>query len=387
MSLQLQDIITAARDRHPAFHRTRVTNAVLARFLSDYQNELIGKCVRRDKHYLTQSAVVVMAFGSNSDPAVVGSATGDGLPGAVTEEGGFATVPQSTGALVEAITDPALGAELLVAESDIVGGTATTIEFFGAAWATDAYAGKTVEITAGPGIGQRRTILSNTAATATISTGSDGQQWETPPSTANLARIVTPLLSSSEGVGVVTALPALRSQIGYLVKLDATGTPYIDYTEPLVGNVETGVPLPSAIAVLGGTVCFTDGDRDELTLVTVGRRFDPPRMPAVYTQGQSLCFCGDAADWADVASIEVSYVPIAPALTALTDYLLLPDAARPALVAACASYMAMRVEGLDDVTIDAVKHHTRAKGAEDDYLSTLALSRRGRRIRIRPYEY
>src|SRR4051812_16733455 len=134
MALQLQDVITAARDRHPAFFRTRVTNAVLARYLTDYQNELIGKCVRRDKHFLKQTAVVVMSFGGATDPAVNGAGTGDGLPGAATADGGFETLPQTTGALVEAITDPDDGADVLVAETDVAAATANTIEFLGASW-------------------------------------------------------------------------------------------------------------------------------------------------------------------------------------------------------------------------------------------------------------
>jgi hypothetical protein len=387
MALQLQDIITAARDRHPAFYRTRVTNAVLARYLTDYQNELIGKCVRRDKHFLKQTAVVVVSFGGATDPDVVGAGVGDGLPGEPTDDGGFQTVPQTTGALIEAITDPAEGASVIVAETDVAAADAVSIEFLGAAWTTDAYIGKTLEIVAGPGRTQRRTILSNDTNTAVISTGSDGQQFVTVPTVDNTARIVEPEFASSSDIGVVTALPALVERVGYLVKLDDTGTPFIDYTAPLVANVETGVPLPTAMAFIGGTVRYRDGDREDLTLVTFGRRFNPPCWPACYTQGQAIYFCGASADWADVASIDVDYVPIAPSFTALTDYFLLPDAARPALVSAAASFMAMRVEGLNDVSIDSTKHASRATSAEADYLNTISLTRRGRRIQMRPSEY
>lgn len=383
MSVTLNDIITAARDRHPAFYRTRVTNAVLARFLTDYQNELIAKAVRRDKHYLKQTAVVVMSFDSGAAPGTVGVGTGSGLPGEVDLDGSFDVLEQTSGSLVEAIVDPEQGAQLLVADTVVLSASTTTIQGLAAAWVVNAYVGKVVVVTVGPGLGQRRTIISNTATTATISTGSDGQQWATLPTTKSVFQIVTPVYSSSAGVGVVTALPALALQTGYLVKLDATGTPYIDFTAPLVANVETGVPLPTALAIIGGTVRYIDGSRDDLTLVTFGRRFEPPAWPACYTQGQQLMFCGNTDDWRDVASIDVDYVPIAPAFTALTDFVLVPDGARPALVAACASYMAMRVEAMPDVTIDASKHAARAQGAEADYLSTLALSRRGRRIQMR----
>jgi hypothetical protein len=84
VAVQLQDIITAARDRHPAFFKTRVPNATIARFLSDYQNELIGKALLRDKQFLAQKASVVLDLDAASAPGTVGANAGAGLPGTVS---------------------------------------------------------------------------------------------------------------------------------------------------------------------------------------------------------------------------------------------------------------------------------------------------------------
>ena len=387
MAVQLQDLITAARDRHPAFFKTRVPTASIARFLSDAQNELIAKALLRDKQFIAQKATIALALDLTTAPGTVGAGAGSGLPGIVSAAGVFAVTPATAGGLIEAIVDPAQGAQVLVGERVVSSASATTLVLTGAAWAVNAYIGRVVVITEGPGFGQRRAVLSNTTDTLTISTGSDGLSWSQVPTTASLFEIVVPVYRSSGVAGVVTDVPATLTQTGYLVKLSATGVPYIDYTTPLVASVEAGCPLPTALAILGGAVRYADGARGELTLVSEGRRFNPPSWPAAYTVGQTLFLCGERADWTDVASLELDYAPIAPAFTQLTDYALLPDAAKPALVAAAAGFMAERCEGMPDVVIDARKLVARAVDAESDYLRAVRLTRRGRRLQFRAAEY
>jgi hypothetical protein len=387
VAIQLQDLITAARDRHPAFFKTRVPSATIARFLSDYQNELIGKALLRDKQFLAQKATVVLSLAGNSAPGTVAAGVGDGLPGTVSDAGVFSLTPSTTGGLIEAIVDPAAGAQVLVSERVVSSATTVSLVATGAAWTVNLYVGRVVVITEGPGMGQRRSVLSNTVDTLVISTGADGLQWATTPTTKSLFEVVVPVYQSSGVAGVVTDLPATLTQTGYLVKLSATGVPYIDYTAPLVASVEAGVPLPTALAILGGAARYTDADRRELALVSQGQRFDPPNWPAAYTVGQTLFLCGSKQDWLDVASLELDYVPIAPAFTQLTDYALLPDAAKPALVAAAAGFMAERVAGMPDVSIDPRALVARAAAAESDYLRALRLTRRGRRAQFRAVDY
>jgi hypothetical protein len=387
VALQLQEIITAARDRHPAFFKTRAPSATIGRFLSDYQNELIGKALLRDKQFLAQKAVIVVSIDGSAAPGTVGAGTGSGLPGTVSDAGVFSLTPATAGGLIEAVVDPAAGAQLLVSERVVSSASATGVTCTGAGWTVNAYVGRVVVITQGPGIGQRRTILSNTIDTLVISSGSDGHQWSSLPTAASLLEVVVPVYQSSGIAGVVTDVPATLSQTGYLVKLTAQGTPYIDYTAPLVASVETGVPLPTALAFLGGAVRYADGEVGPLTLATEAQRFDPPDCPAAYTVGHTLFLCGSRRDWQDVASLELDYVPIAPAFTQPTDYLLLPDAARPALVAAAAGFMAERVEEMADVAIDSRKFVARAIAAEAAYLSALRLTRRARRTQFRAVDY
>lgn len=385
--MQLQDIITAARDRHPAFHKTRVPNAVIGRYLGDYQNELIGRCVERDKQFLAQKAVVVLSLNGASAPGSVGAGAGDGLPGNVAPDGSFSAVPALSGSLVEALTTAAEGASVRVTERPATSATANDLTCNSVARVVNGDVGKVLVITEGKGIAQRRSVISNTATQWVISTGTDGRQWDTIPDATSLIMLVDPKYSSSLGVDVVTDLPSVLQQRGYLVRLDAQGVPYIDWTKPLVANVENGVALPTMLALLGGTVHYVDGDRMPLTIATQGRRFRPTAFPAVYTVGQTLFCCGERADWQDIVSLELDYVPIAPAFTLLTDLFLIADAARPALVAKAAAFMAVRVAGMPDVVIDAAPHLADGEKLEQWYLGSLRLTRRARTILFREGDY
>lgn len=387
MSIQLRDVIDAARNRDAAFHQTRIPHAVVGSFLSDYQNELIARCIERDALFLSQKAVVVMDFGQQTAPGTVGAGTGDGLPGTIDASGTFAAVQQTTGTLVDPLMTGAEGAQVVVSEHVVASATLTTLTATGLTRPTNGDLGRILHITGGTGVGQEREILSNTATTWVISTGTDGRQWNPVPDASSLFEVVIPAYGSSLGVGVVTDLPAAAPERGYLVKLDAAGVPYIDWTRPLVANVETGVPIPAMLALLGGTVRYMDGDLDPLTITTKGRRWNPARFPAVWTIGQTMYFCGWKEDWNDVASVELDYVPITPPFTQLTDYFLLPDNARFPLVAKAASFMAVRCATMPDVQLDPAVHVGQGQKAEDWFLMTMRLNRRARRILFREGDY
>lgn len=376
MAFQLQDVITAARDRHPAFHRTRITDAVFARFLTDYQNELIAKCVAREPHYLDQSVGIVLNLGGGQ-PGSVGAGTAGGLPAIETSPGMVAAAEQTAGALVDAYTDPSTGGVVWLSDRLVTSSSSTTISSSGASRATNQDANRTIEITAGTGIGQRASIASNTAEQWTLT-----DAWAIVPDTTSMFRIVTPSLSVTDDMTVVTALPALVSRTGYLVRINAQGQPFIDYTQPLVANFDVGVPLPSIAAITGGTVYYTDGDREPLAIVPFGERISPRDFPSVTQQGETLHFCGSTLDWNEVASIEVLYAPIAPAFAALTDYFLLPDGARRAVVAQAAAFAGDRVDGMDGIKVNVTALTAKGAAAENEYLGSLRLSKRARRTRF-----
>lgn len=376
MAFQLSAVITAARDRHPLFHRTRVTDAVLARFLSDYQNELIAKAVEREKHFMMQSASIVFSLDAANAPGTVGAGTSGGLPGAVSSAGALSVSEETTGALVE------ISGTVVVAERVVTAATANTISSTGAGRTTDQDLARVVVITAGKGKGQIRSISANSAAQWTVSAN-----WDTIPDITSLFEIRSAGFNVDNTAAVVTQLPSEDTQTGFLVRINAQGVPYIDYTKPLVASVEHGVSLPSMTALIGGTCRYVNGDSDKLTVTSFANRFDPLTWPAIYPAGETVRFCGSNNDWLDVSSLELHYVPIAPALTALTDFLLLPDTAKPAVISRAAAFMALRVQGTEDVKIAADVFESLAQGSEDRFLKTIRLSSRARTSVIRAGAY
>lgn len=382
MSLQLSTVITGARDLHPAFHRTRVPNAVLARFLTDYQNRLIGKCVERDPAYLAQSAAIALALDDANDPGTVGAGTAGGLPAAIVDED-VAAVHESAGSLLEPLLTTAQSGVILVAERVVTAVVGQVISSTGAGRTTNEDAGRLIHITAGAGIGQVRVVQSNTADSWTPTAS-----WTTAPDTTSMFTIVAANVAADETLGVVTELPALSPRTGYLVRINAQGVPYIDYTAPLTVSLERGVPLPSMLTPVGGTVRHADPEEDHpLWITTYARRFISPRQPAVYFANQQLFLCGSEQDWSDVTGIELQYVPVAPAFTALTDYFLTPDSARPVYVARAAHQMAQRLNSIDGIELDVASFRADADEAEGSYLATLRLQKRGRHSGFRQGAY
>lgn len=373
MSIALAAVLTAARDRHPAFSRERVTDAVIARYLSETQNELISAASSRDRQFMAQTAVVSIAIDSASAPGTAGAGTTGGVPGIVSGES-FTTSESSTGSVIEVGVTEADGATVLIADFVPTANTSTTVQKTGAGRTVDADIGRLLIVRAGTGFGQRREVTDNTSDTWTFAA------WDTALDSSSIVSLVEPAYVSDDTAGAVTALPSTTENLGYLVKLDASGVPYIDYTEPLVASIEQGVPLPSMQALLPDLCQYwtTDGCGPFPLRVTTAQGRWSSGIPAVYQVGSTLYLCGESGDWSDVQSLELRYVPIAPAFTALTDLFLLPDQARPVLVAKAASFCAMRVEGLEGVNIDSAKHAAEAQRAERQFYQTVLLGKRGR---------
>lgn len=380
MSLLLSDVLRGIRMRHKAFHRLRVPDRVLAEFLADYQNQLIAEGVRRDKQFLSQSIAIALALETANEPGVAGVGTSGGLPAdaSVTPDT-IEVVQEPAGALIEVIDTVADGRQVHVAERRVTAATSTSVTSSGAGRTVNADALRLVYITGGLGRGQYREILSNTTDTWVVSDGTDGKEWEVTPDETSTLEVLVANLTATEARGVVTDLPAESARTGYLVRLNAAGVPYIDYTQPLTVTVDRGVPLPTLVALLGGTVRFTDAARapEPLHITTYNHRFSAV-APAVYLQGETLVLCGDREDWRDIRSLELRYVPHAPTFTATNEYFLLPDPARGALVAQGAAFAACRVADDKDVTIDRRYLEEQGARAEERYLDTLSTLRGAR---------
>lgn len=363
MALTLDQIIRAARDRNPHFTRQNVPHAVVARYLTGLQRRLISKITDVNAELVAQQASVLFDLSTANAVGTVGAGTSGGLP--VSLVAGLPVEQElPAGAALAMDFD---GAQVLYPQTVLTGATALTLTRAAAGWVVNAYAGKYVWISDGPGIGQRREIVSNTATVLTLS-----QAFDTiPTANVSLFEIVNALAAIPEDLGVVTALPADSTRIGYLVRLNANGVPYIDLAKPLVAKFGVGVDLPPAEFFIGGAVRFVGGDEAELELRRYSQRWTLGVSGyGAYIMGGKLFLIGEMSVWGDVASIDLRYVPIAPALTALTDYFLLDDTAYDALVCRSAQLMGARVNGLPDVgKVDVSALADEATVAEAAYLS------------------
>lgn len=376
MALQVSAILSAARSYSPLFDPQRVPDKVVTDFLTGFQRDLVARAVQRARGYLAQTAMIAIDTSSANAVGTVGAGTSGGVPLSATATTSAIPVQAAAGGLAELESDPAV----VVSERVATAVTSTTITAAASGWTVDAYVDAIVEITAGPGVGQVRTVVSNTAETLTVAA------WTTLPTTASTFRVLEPAIETDDTAGVVTSVPALASRTGYLVKLTSAGVAYLDYTQPLTVRYDVGVALPANHGILGGSLRYTDDatgeDSEPLTIVGYQQRFEAPAR-AVYVLADTLYLTGTSTDWADVEGIDLRYTPVPPAITRRTDYLLVPDAAYSAVVSAVAAFLARRVVGLGESAFDASAVVQEAARSEAAYLDNVSNHRRGRVRRIR----
>ena len=382
MSLTIQGAIDQVRSVHPAFTRYMVPDRALADFFTRDQQRLMSLALMRDRSYLAQSLSIAFDLTNQSidAPGTAGAGTLGGLPGVVGAS--IAAVQATVGSAAE-VSD----GTIYVTGAVVSAATTTTATASGVAWTVNAYTNAIARIIWGKGANTApRSIASNTSTQVTVSSA-----WEVTPDTSSVIQISAPVQFIDATFGVVTDLPAISAARGYLVKLNAQGVPYLDYTAPLVAHLASGIPLPSYFAVLGGTIRFgngatadTDYNAQPLRLVHQASRYATRELSA-YVQGSQLFLCGSRSDWSTVESIELRYIPVPPSFTARTDLFLLPDAALPCLAAQGAVFAAGRIAG-----IDGVPHPpsdllvAQAQALEAAYLDSLSLTKRARIGRVRP---
>lgn len=374
MATTVQTAIAQVRARHAAFNKQHVPDASLARFWTTYQRELIAKGIRRNRDFLAQQMSVFFDVALANRVGTAGAGTTGGFP---STDGTLAAAQLPMGAAGELDVD---SATIDVNSTVVSSATATTLTRTAAGWVVDAYAGKVLVIVAGLGVGQRRTIASNTSDTATVT-----QDWETIPDDSSIFRIVTVSGTAGETAAVVAASPFDSTRQAYLVRLNSSGTAYLDLAEPLIASFKVGITLPPMHYLIGGDVRFADpADTEELILSSFIRRMSSDSPYAAYEQNGKLYLIGDGDDWAEVQSIDLRFVPIAPALTALADYFLLPDDAQMVLEAGAAYHAAMRVNGLEGVPkMDVSAYREERDDAERAWLDSMTNKKRNRRGQIR----
>jgi len=336
---------------------------------------LVSKCILKDRTFLAQQMSVAFAVNSANAVGTAGAGTTGGMP--VDADAGVTSIvqrPMGTATELDVDTDVVV----LVAESAVASATNTTLTKTAAGWTTNAYANQWAVIRSGKGQGQVRQVASNTATVLTVS-----EAWTTNPDTTSTFEVVTASSEATKTFGVVASEPWSVERKAYLVKLTSAGVPYLELDSPLTARYDVGIPLPPMHYLIGGDVRFEDpDDRSELAMIGWGERMNARYPYCASVLGQTLYLAGTAVDWSDVVSLDLRYVPIPPALTATTDYFLLPDTAYQAMVDAAAYHAAIRVNGAEGVPLAVVGIMGQNKAeSERAFLREVAMSRRAGVIR------
>ena len=375
MAIQLSDVIQGVRGRHPAFSRPLVPDAAIARFLTGYQRELVSKAIVRDRAFLAQQMSVAFAVDSANAVGTMGAGTTGGMP-VDADEGATSIIQAPMGTASELDVDQ--DEVTLVSAFAVASATSTTVTKTAAGWTTNAYANKWAKVTAGTGQGQIRQISSNTATVLTVS-----EAFTTTLDTTSMVEVVTATAEATQTFGVVASEPWSVERKAYLVKLSAQGVPYLELDSPVTARYDVGIPLPPMHYLIGGDVRFlAPEDKGELNIIGWGERLNTYKPYCASVLGHTLYLTGTASDWSDVTSLDLRYVPIPPALTATSDYFLLPDSAYQAMVDAAAYHAAIRVNGAEGVPMAVVTLMAQNKAeSERAFLREVGMGRRAGVIR------
>lgn len=344
MTLRAGDIIARARFEHPAFQRTVAPVSVCANLLNRVQRELVMRAYQLNQWYLTSTYAVALLPGQ--DIAQLGAGEDQGAP---LVEGTTTLARSSTDA--GSLAEVASTAQILVSERKVSGAGSNSLIDSTAVMAVDAYVADVLVITAGPGVGQVREILSNTVDSFTIT-----EAWEVNPTEESLYEVRFPGYAVDGSLGVQLGFsPPEGTRQGWLVKIGTDGMPYLDLAQPVQVQVSAGIPIPpnyqlnpSGVVRLARTP-KGDGQQYPFRLINPVDALQPGGGFRGYVRGGRLFLAAPFVQWRDVSSIEVTYCPIPPAVTRAGDALLLPEDAEEALVAGITMGIALRALTLNVV--------------------------------------
>lgn len=348
--MNLGEVIQSVRFRSPAYSNPTVPNRVLLEAATRIQRSLSKAAAQLNRTYLSQSFSIGFDLSTSNLPGTAGNATFGGVPAAL-DGTTIETVQATIGSAlhydlttaIERVTPRAVG-------SATNGPPGTLTDAGSPGWTVNAWAGKLVEILSGPDEGDLQEIASNTASTFTLSPTTAGWQFNLPTSESTYRIIEVPDIDLTT-TGVVTALPGFSNVVGYLVRQDAQGNPYVDYSKPVISKVEDGVTLPPFERIIGGSVILTG-----LNPVLATSDFPSPvalpirefhlldyssRLRTGWYSGHLLAnklyLHGTSTAWTGVSSLEFRVVPIPPAFTSTATWadqlFLLPDTAMEVMVA------------------------------------------------------
>ncbi len=311
MSLTVQNIIDSARYEHPTWQRMSQPHGPVLRRMNILQKELFNDAMAYDPKFMAQRLGIL-----------VKATTFEDFPG--TLSGTSPAIDTSpTGDLIE------ISKASEVDEGVPSSATSTTLVDISKSWTVNAYIGKYVRIDFGTGADQVRRIVSNTANSLTIDSA---DPWTTVPTTTSHYEIIQGTVETQDDLKLTKGVRPEGNQVGYAVKYNyTTKSAYIATDEPLTVRFQEGIQLPEFKRILGMTVYRGTRGEVEAGIVDYNLRYQPPRRPAAYVLNRTMYLVDPMVDWREEDEIELWYVPVPPALDAVTDIFLLPDSAEPYL--------------------------------------------------------
>lgn len=391
MGLTVGQVIEKIRWRHPLLGEQLVPSRGLAFDLSRYQLRLAQKATQLLPSYLAQVFNIGVELSAANQRTVAGATVG-GFPGEV-EDGVFSPVDSGIGQAVDFDSELA---PIAFGPFAPTSATLTAVHLTGAGWTINEHAARILRIEAGPGEPHEQEIVANDADDLT------GLAFTVVPDATTVMSIVEASPAVSGEIGAVTRTPPLGRNQGYLVKIDATGAPYLDLTTPLVCYFDEGVTLPQHLRVLPGARLRSASPNTPLAedlpaslpepmqgfnIVPYGQRHFY-QGPAGYILGEKLYLIGGRAEWTGVRSIELRLVPIPPPVTeTLDDVFLLPDAAEDALASYGVLCAYARLSALlkKEIGPDVIREWTAdRKDAEASYLASVLQRKKTQRNRALP---
>lgn len=382
MGLTVAEVLGAIRLRHPAYDAPTVPTRVLVEAQGRHQRRLAMQGTRRYSGLLSATVPILFDLSSANVPGTVAAGSSGGLPATAGT-----ALELSEGTAGQLVTYDLSAAAEVLAEFVPTGCTSTTTTLAAAGRTVNGDIGLALVIVAGPGSGPDavREVTSNTATVWTHAA------WSTTPVAAQSVIKLVQLPSAQadgDSGGAVTRIAPTQEAAGYLVRLDASGNPYVDLTKPLVATLRSSMTLPPHDRLLGldiiadpsgGTnggsfpALWTNG-ATPVPIYHHANRFMGGRC--VWVQGDQMFFNGPQAAWTGIRSLELRFVPIPPLFdgssrTVVDDVYLLPDTAFDALVALGAADAARFAAAKGNTTVDPDGEFALADAAVNDWLLSL----------------
>lgn len=370
--LTVGQVIDRVRDEYPDATEQVLIEPSLARHLSAYQRELQQQAVLLRPDHKAQQASIIFDPAGENEPTRVGRGSTGGLPVVAGTDGNYLVVRGQSGNLIEYDLD---SAARIVEPRPVYAASPNWLNTEGVLWVEEALVDRLVRIVSGKGANTTPRLISyNNNNEIVVS-----QDWEIEPDETSMFEVLEAPPEVTAAFGVATSTDPTKERVGYLVREDASGLPYIDHTRPLRATFSTGIPLPPHLKVLGGTVRYAPQGGQAtrsipLALAAYNGRAQDMGLPTAYVLNTELYLAEHGRHWQQATSIDLRYTPIPPAVFFNDDAFLLDDAEAP-LVARAVLWTHRRAKALGITSADVEDARAEFSDKETKYLASLSLSR------------